>query len=119
MVCVECCGKRNAYRSRQCRPAILAKSRGCYSEPRAKSACKGFVIFKSSFQRDIEHGGARSVAAMQHDPTEAGVDASPVSRPKPAASNGEIGGAKSTPREPSAQLDSDALRRIPGANEHR
>ena len=54
---------------------------------------------------------------MQHDPSEAGVDASPVSRPKLAALSGEIGGAKNTPREPSSQLDSDALRQIPAVNE--
>jgi hypothetical protein len=75
------------------------------------------MIFKSSFQSDIEHGRARSVAAMRHDPTEAGVDASPGSRPKPAASTDEIVGAKSTPREPFLQPDADALRRVPGANE--
>ena len=54
---------------------------------------------------------------MQRDPTEAVVDASPVSRPKLAASTGEIGGAKNTPRAPFSPLDSGALCPIPGANE--
>jgi hypothetical protein len=54
---------------------------------------------------------------MQHDPTEVGVDASLVSRRKLAASIGEIGGAKNTPREPSPQPAANAVRRIPGANE--
>src|SRR5882762_560000 len=73
MMRVECCGKRDAYRSRQCLPAILTKNRGCHPEPPAKGARKGFVMLKSSFQSDLQHGRTRRqqqpCATVQSEPS--------------------------------------------------
>jgi hypothetical protein len=55
---------------------------------------------------------------MQHDLIEAGVGASPVSRPELVALAGEIAGEKNMPRAPSSRPDTVApLGRILGANE--